>query len=738
MPQTAVSLPTPTRGHLQPPIATALHQADVVGGIALVLATAETTDQALPAVVRLCAELLGASAAAMFTYAEADDRLTCREAWGLPGGTVGRQFAPVHDAPSAECRALHRNALEQLELGRSVLASDLEGLPASRGREWVIAAPLATADERLGVLAGYGCPTASPADFTLLRAVARRVARAWVSLQRHDAERRRAQESLVLAEIARVAGSTLDLEQVLARITQRASELAGADRCSIWLWDERGGLLLPSALHGMDSAFAEQWKQRPLRLEDEPLSQEAFRTGEPVAVNDAMGDPRTDKVAVEFFNDRSILVVPLVVRGRSVGTMFLNHVGESHPYSPHDIAVASAIGSQAAIAIENARLFQQSQRQSEQLREAFQRVGEALVAGQELDPTLQVIAELAAELVLADECIIHIERLSDASGAKSPLVATARRPRVTGEAGRVDDPGAADAEAELTLPLILEGQSIGFVRVRRDQEAFHTAEKEVLQSFAAQIAVAIDKVVKFTETDRLKTEFVSLVSHELRTPLALIKGYVSTLLNESLVLPEMTRYQFLQGVDSAADRLKRLIDNVLSVTRIESEFFAIHPVELDLRSVVAEAAEATDLFAQGAQVDVQQAPEPLPVRADRDHLRQVLENLIVNALKYGAEGEAVVVSLGRTDGYACVRVQDRGPGIPPEQLERIFEKFYRVANTANERPVGSGLGLYIARRVIDLHGGHLWAENDVDGGATFSLQLPLADDDDEQQPALDE
>ena len=142
--------------------------------------------------------------------------------------------------------------------------------------------------------------------------------------QLDQAQRRRHDE--VLADIARFAGSSIDLNDVLNRIVERAAQLTGADRASIWLLDRTGERLLPSALFGMDAAFAADWKTRPLPLKREPLSREVIATGQPVIVEDAASDPRTDKASVKFFGDRSMLVAPLVIRQRIIGTLFLNHV----------------------------------------------------------------------------------------------------------------------------------------------------------------------------------------------------------------------------------------------------------------------------------------------------------------------------------------------------------------------------------------------------------------------------
>src|SRR5579875_2128796 len=211
----------------------------------------------------------------------------------------------------------------------------------------------------------------------------------------------RADESAVLLEIAQAAGSTLELHEVLERVVERTARLTGADRCSLWLLDGTRDLLLPAAIYGIDPTFAARWKRKILSIKDERLSQEAITTGQPVVVLDAATDPRTDKKAVDFFGDKSILVVPLASKGRVIGTLFLNHISRPYWYSSQEIAIIQAIASQAAVAIENAQLYEESRRSGHELLGSFRRIGDALAAGLDLADTLRLVVELATEMLRA-------------------------------------------------------------------------------------------------------------------------------------------------------------------------------------------------------------------------------------------------------------------------------------------------------------------------------------------------
>jgi len=237
--------------------------------------------------------------------------------------------------------------------------------------------------------------------------------------------------------------------------------------------------------------------------------------------------------------------------------------------------------------------------------------------------------------------------------------------------------------------------------------------------------VILRDISRLKEVERLKADFVSLVSHELRTPLALIKGYTSTLLNLAPLLPEEKRLGFLQGIESAADRQRRLIDNLLSVSRMESGLFQVRTERLDLREPVRHAVEVMRAQERRHQIVLEEPAEPLEVDADRDQMAQVVENLVGNAVKYTPAGTRILVRLAGEEGGAQARLEvvDEGPGLPPDHLDRIFEKFVRVPGTS--RTSGTGLGLYICRTIVEAHGGRIWAANNPDKGSTFTMVLPL-------------
>jgi two-component system phosphate regulon sensor histidine kinase PhoR len=235
-------------------------------------------------------------------------------------------------------------------------------------------------------------------------------------------------------------------------------------------------------------------------------------------------------------------------------------------------------------------------------------------------------------------------------------------------------------------------------------------------------------LTRLKELEDTRQEFVANVSHELRTPLSMIKGFVETLLDGAKDDPAAAT-RFLQIIRKHTDRLTFLIEDLLTLSQLESKRIAFDFQALDLRAVADRVLEDLSGRAAERKVNLQnEVPAGLTVRADGERLPQVLFNLVENAIKYGrVEGQ---VELGaRTGGAKTVQVwvHDNGPGIPPEALGRVFERFYRVDKARSREQGGTGLGLAIVKHLVLSHGGQVWVESQPGQGATFFFTLPLAD-----------
>jgi two-component system sensor histidine kinase KdpD len=272
-----------------------------------------------------------------------------------------------------------------------------------------------------------------------------------------------------------------------------------------------------------------------------------------------------------------------------------------------------------------------------------------------------------------------------------------------------------------------------------DRHTLDTPEQlHQLETFANQTALAIERAHLADEaqaaevgieTERLRNSLLSSVSHDLRTPLAAITGAVTTILDGESQVDARTRRELLESVREEAERLNRLVQNLLEMTRLESGALELrkdwHPVE----EIIGAALGRLGRRLAGRRVHTRVPPDLPLVAVDDVLIEQVLVNLIDNALKYTPPASPITIIATATDQAVTVEIADRGPGLPPDEVDRVFEKFYRAQPGAGR---GAGLGLAICRGIVRAHGGRIWAQNLPGGGVAFLFTLPLT----EKPPAV--
>jgi signal transduction histidine kinase len=276
------------------------------------------------------------------------------------------------------------------------------------------------------------------------------------------------------------------------------------------------------------------------------------------------------------------------------------------------------------------------------------------------------------------------------------------------------------------LPLglqILVGLVVGWLvdRLRVETALAEARALETQRAFETERAA----VEELRRLSALRADFVSMVSHELRAPMASVIGCAQTLHRRWRELSQDQRESFLGLIESETSRLSHLVGDVLDTSRIEAGTFPFEFAEVDVEELVREAAAAVSLGQDEVRVTTAVPPALPPVNGDRERLRQLLWNLLANAVKYTITGDEIVLAAAREDGVVSVSVRDHGPGIPPESQRVIFEKFGRVSANGGSTP-GAGLGLFIARSIAEAHGGTLDVESAAGAGATFTVRLPLA------------
>ncbi len=526
-----------------------------------------------------------------------------------------------------------------------------------------------------------------------------------------DERRRRADARLttaadrlqVLAEASRAfAKAVPDWQATVETIAQRTAETIG-DACVLSLATEDRRWLVPVAWHHPNPAAQALLDQIYANIRHgaaEGPSGRVLQTGQPlllpkVAPADVAAATKPEYARyLERFPIHSMLIVPLRHEDRILGTLTLSRNAPDHPYASADQILLQDLADRAALSISNAQI-------NAHYRSLFEEVAEGIV------------------VVDADR------RFLDVNPAAAGLLGYSREELCQ---LRVDDIVAANPEdmsAEWSH-FVGEGVWHGEFTLRRKDggpvPVEVTATMVKLPTGTVHLAAWRDVSARH-ELERLREVFVASVSHDLRTPLTAIKAGLGMLeASGADHLPDELR-PLLANARRNAERLGMLVDDLLAHNQLQAGTLRLHVEPLDLREVVANATTAIHpLIRQKDQALELHLPEPLSVTGDTHRLEQVIANLLANAHEHTPAGTRIAVSATVGDGEVCLTVHDDGPGIPSTELEAIFQRFHRLAGSNG----GSGLGLSIARSLVELHGGRLWAERAPGCGSAFHVALPRA------------
>jgi signal transduction histidine kinase/CheY-like chemotaxis protein len=441
-----------------------------------------------------------------------------------------------------------------------------------------------------------------------------------------------------------------------------------------------------------------------------PILDRAWRSQRAVVARDpnAWGAPLKG-LAQAFGGARGALIAPLTAGEQAYGLVIVL-VERGVLFVEDDVAILGILAEQTALAMERRRLLDVAEREGARLTAVMGSMTDGVML---LDSAnrIQYSNARAAELLSAD---------AHAVIGMSPQLAFVRKP-VDVEFVPDDDgwDRAIDrAEDRPSFELHLDGSPARDVLV----QTFAVAESGGAHH---GVGIALRDVTTERDLARTKDELVSVVSHELRTPLASVVGFAELLLARP-AMAEAQRQQYLGVMVEEGRRLTALINDFLHIQRLESGQQTINPRSTAVRPVLEQAVIAAGEDSE-RPVLIDIADTLPPVRADADRLRQVLGNLIGNARKYSPRGGLIRLEAGLLDGQVCISVQDQGLGLPAAALPRLFEKFYRIDNSDRREIAGTGLGLAISRRIVEGHGGRIWAESaGLGAGARFSFTLPIA------------
>jgi len=503
-----------------------------------------------------------------------------------------------------------------------------------------------------------------------------------------------------LQEVARALAATLDLSSTMQMLVGRMATLTDAQYAAIALLDHTGSELRGIAdTNTADDTVPSSDFAVTLNVADIGI----LSKGNLVSSDEVDGLGFEELRASSDMN--TFLCLPLVMRGEPIGALYLADVRPDFG-AERQRQLLDSFSYFAAASIENAQLYQAVADKSRELETILAGIG---------DGVLVVDADL--RLVLMNPIAVRIFALPASPPVGAPIQSILEHDDFM---SLLEETRAVSGEAimhEIELP-----------RVANNKERTYQALATPLTvgSHLQGIATVLRDVTSQKELERMKSNFLSVVSHELKTPLHSIKGFVDIILMDKTGPVTDIQRDFLETVKQQTDHLQRMIDDLLEFSRLESGQVTLRLQPVDI-PVVAEAVvdKLTPLSDTSNVTIINQVPEELPtISADPWRLEQVVTNLVDNAIKFTPAQGSVVISAADRGDYLEVGVQDSGIGIAPDQVDRIFDRFYQVDGGANRLYKGAGLGLTICRHIVEHHGGRIWAESEFDEGATFRFTVP--------------
>jgi two-component system phosphate regulon sensor histidine kinase PhoR len=491
---------------------------------------------------------------------------------------------------------------------------------------------------------------------------------------------RRLEELEALALIGRTVTASLEVDEVLKTVVDAAVQLTNSEEGSLLLLEEDGGELYMRASKNFDDDFARTFR---LKVEDS-LAGHVIETGEPVLL-----DETTPKKIKTAYLVHSLIYVPLRVRGKTIGVLGVDNRKAGRELEKNDVTVLMAMGDYAAIAVENARLFASSEKERRTL-ESILTQAETGVLVLDDNHCIQLINCSAREAIGVDECV---------EGRSIVEI--------------VDDP--------VMLSLVRdERPEVRWEEIAMNDGRVYNAVRTPIRGVGQ--AIVMHDITHLKELDRIKSEFVTAVSHDLRSPLTAILGYVELLERVGSLTPQ--QQEFIKRIKFSVEQITRLVTDLLDLGRIEAGLDNTKektPISVLARYSAESLRGITDTKDIHLQVEVD---DDLPlVSGDPIRLRQMIGNLLENAVKYSSRGGTVHLEALSEDHQVILRVSDNGPGIPPSEQPYLFDKFFRASNVPEDVP-GTGLGLSIVKSIVDNHDGRIWVDSQVGKGTTFTVVLP--------------
>ena len=657
-------------------------------------------------------ELLGAYSSAVYRLDAATGRLAVLAIVGelaakYPRGSVLPGHSVANLAVQQRRPVSTPNLLDD---ERFDLAADLRAHYADVDQRAVLTVPLVVHDRVIGAL---GLGDAAGRVFTdeevaLARAFADQAAVALENARLYEETQTQLRRTETLLALGDTVSSTLDPAVVAERIADSVRSLVSAGGATLYRLEPGTGDLVAVAGSTVNPAAL---AGRPDRV---PAGTGAVgrvvADRAPLASPDLLDDPRIrltppQRGALGASDSRAVLAIPLVVRDAVIGALSLvDRTGRV--FTDEEVRLARAFADQASVALENARLYEEAHAQRERLTQILDSTSDGvLFVGS--DGSVVAANRRTADLIGVDHDslvgadLVTVLRGRGVTAADGPLVEALSSPA----------PGEDGGEGDLAVARL--GRVLHWViRPTRDASGHLLGHTVTLQD-----------VTREREVSQMKSDFVSFVTHQLRTPLSGIKWMLELAEQEGGV-PEAV-LSCIRDARGASERLITLVNDLLDISRLERGKIEMHPQPTDLAAVTQAVLDDVGPLVRdkGLRVSVTVGDDVPPVTVDPQLVRQVVLNLVSNAVKYTPAGGAIDIALAAAGGEVLWRIRDTGIGIPKEAQPRLFEKFYRADNVFAMETEGTGLGLYLVRLLVERFGGRVWCESEEGQGATFYFTL---------------
>ena len=647
----------------------------------------------------------------------------------------------------------------------------------------VLTAPVRAGEAARGLLEVHRCAGGqnwTEEDAKLLRLVASQVSLALTNAQLYEASRRRNEELQGLYEISRLFSTVSDSADLYERLTRAIAELLGAEMCLVAAYDRRRNLVRAEA-PGYNTP-PEVIRAFNFELEAGNHAAPVYKTGEVFFSNEPAQDARFNRRFVERFGIRSVLSVPLRIKGGLIGFIYVaNRPGGFHE---RDAQLLEIFAQQAAETIGHSRLFATVQAQAEReavinrlllslqrisdpreaMRAVIERVGQAL----DLDRCIATLfAKDARAEIYGQWCAPGVAAITDMAEVRerSPIpdwLIEHRRPLVADSRAHPLAQGMEDLIAKIGLksfvvvPIIHQGRVIGSLSAHQTQRERHWIEDDIdlLTAVAVHVSATLENarlIAELREANRLKDDFLATLSHELRTPLAAISGWVGLLEENSALRSDEELTDGISVIKDAARALSQMISDLLDLSRLQRRALHLERAPCDINLTVLSTAQAARpaLIAQRLELQLALADDLPTLAADQQRIHQVLWNLLANAIKFTPAGGRLTIRTRVAEGepagevgevtterdgaapapsaqarWVVIEVADTGEGIPAEFLPVIWERFRQADGSSTRKHGGLGIGLALVKELVEAHGGEVSVTSGA-GGSTFIVRLPL-------------